>query len=380
VNGAQSSSEDTIIFDNHGRCEDAVIFDEAVGWIMCFEDPDLEPGDPYRDLEVRGRAFREWVTRSADHVRVLLEAMEQERRIHDLDARAHAEIQRLVELQAVTYASLTAEEIPTPAAQHTVQEEPLPARPWTRIAAAIAAIAILAGVVYYFTMQPAIYTTQIGERQQRLLSDGSLIELNTNSRVAVHFSPHARVVHLIQGEVFFRVTHDSRRPFTVTASDASIQVIGTQFDVRQTPQGIEVAVVSGRVHASAGQAPATVGKASEQVIPPSEKPRDVLVLSTGEVAEIVSGKVSKLPTRNVDDVMAWRQNLLVFFNDPLTKVVEEFNRYNPVQIRVEGAFAQEVRVSGKFGVRDSQAILQYAKTKHLLVIPDGNTWVIRPRQ
>ncbi len=70
------------------------------------------------------------------------------------------------------------------------------------------------------------------QTKQITLSDGSQIQLNPNSRVS--YSPtfvHKREVYL-DGEAFFKVTKDSKRPFLVYTGTIVTRVLGTSFTVR----------------------------------------------------------------------------------------------------------------------------------------------------
>lgn len=366
--------------DQIGR-ED-VIAEEAIAWLIRLRDTTSAPEDPYRDPSVRNAAFFDWLKRSPAHVRIFMEFMELERRVHRLDAGAFAGIRRLIEIQALTEAPLAVQESPAPEiAAHT---KFLPNRKWVTagvIASGCAAIALFA---YYFPGRPQIYSTQIGEQQRYMLQDGSMVQLNTDSRVEVSLSKEVRSIRLIRGEAFFKVKHTSSYgPFMVTAADASLRALGTEFDVRHTPQSVEVAVVSGtvqvRVEPHEGNASASALETSPQLVEASETTHSVEFLIGGEMATISSGKVARVDG-NVGDALSWRQNRLVFDHVRLGDVADTFNRYNHVQIQVEGKAAQDTRLTGTFNVGGYRDFLWYATNEHLLVSPDGENWVIRSPQ
>lgn len=68
-------------------------------------------------------------------------------------------------------------------------------------------------------------------RAESWLNDGSIVYLNTRSRVEEQFSRQARNVRLLEGEAMFSVEHDRARPFRMISDDTVIQAIGTQFNV-----------------------------------------------------------------------------------------------------------------------------------------------------
>ncbi len=79
------------------------------------------------------------------------------------------------------------------------------------------------------------------------LPDGSIIDLNSRSRVRVHYQRDRREVELEQGEAMFSVEHDSSRPFVVQAGVGKVTVTGTRFDVRRDPAQTRVVVEAGTV-------------------------------------------------------------------------------------------------------------------------------------
>ena len=58
---------------------------------------------------------------------------------------------------------------------------------------------------------PLFYETAIGGHERVILADGSSVILNTNSRVNVDFSGNRRDIHLVRGEAFFEVVHETKR-------------------------------------------------------------------------------------------------------------------------------------------------------------------------
>ena len=95
-------------------------------------------------------------------------------------------------------------------------------------------------------MRTQRYATDIGEQYRTALADGSLVELNTATRVAVDLTPEERDIHLRKGEAVFEVAKDPSRPFVVKTPLADVRAIGTVFAVR-TENGLEVAVSEGVV-------------------------------------------------------------------------------------------------------------------------------------
>lgn len=72
----------------------------------------------------------------------------------------------------------------------------------------------------------------VGEITHATLADGSRIDLNTDTALALHFTETGREVELLRGEAFFDVAPDPRRPFVVHGNGLSARALGIRFSVR----------------------------------------------------------------------------------------------------------------------------------------------------
>ena len=92
--------------------------------------------------------------------------------------------------------------------------------------------------VYYFTqrpqrnLQPTVITAQKGEKAEVVLPDGSNVWINSGSTRTYdrHFNGKERSVYL-QGEAYFEVTENKKRPFIVHTKHITVQALGTSFNV-----------------------------------------------------------------------------------------------------------------------------------------------------
>jgi len=80
-----------------------------------------------------------------------------------------------------------------------------------------------------------------------VLTDGSVIHVNTQSEVAIRFTENLRTVELFRGEALFEVVHNPNRPFRVVAGDTVTEAIGTTFNVYKTKTQTTIAVIEGKV-------------------------------------------------------------------------------------------------------------------------------------
>jgi len=92
--------------------------------------------------------------------------------------------------------------------------------------------------------------TQKGSRSRFLLPDGTVVWLNSGSKLALEndFSGASREVRL-EGEAYFNVTRQPGRPFIVHTSGINIKVLGTVFNVKAYAEdkNIETTLYKGSV-------------------------------------------------------------------------------------------------------------------------------------
>jgi transmembrane sensor len=183
----------------------------------------------------------------------------------------------------------------------------------------------------------ADYVVGKGGRQTVTLTDGSRVELNTDSAVRTHISRWRRSVELVRGEVYFNVTHDADRPFIVHAAGGSITDIGTAFEVYRQPEKVLVAVEEGSVRVEA------------------KETHDLV--AGQQIAFAPLGDFLPKPTEDIASLTAWRDGRVVFRDRPLDEVLSEIGRYHDTAIRVLDPMQRSLRVTGVFRTADLNAIL-----------------------
>jgi len=213
--------------------------------------------------------------------------------------------------------------------------------PWGAGAAlaAAAAVALVFGLGREQTQMENV-ATPTAMRQTLALADGSRVELNAQTSLRVAIDGRERRVRLASGEAFFAVRKDASRPFTVETPAGSVQVTGTQFNVRaDSPAALEVTVVEGSVQARPEDA---AGRAGAPV-----------TLAAGEQLSAGPGgvEVHALTPAALDDALAWREGQIVFNGVPLRVALARFARYHGRGISAT-ADAAECRVSGRYSLND----------------------------
>jgi transmembrane sensor len=212
-------------------------------------------------------------------------------------------------------------------------------------------IVVLAGVVWHWVGAPKEAETAVrfatghGEQRSWSLTDGSVVQLNTDSALRVAFDRKERFVELTQGQVYFSVAKDPQRRFRVIVNGAEIVAVGTQFDIYRHDQSVLVTVTEGRIAVYGGGE-----HASPQGMAASGRPVSV---GAGEQIRINAAAVLESPTKAaLKQNESWRSGRIVFEDQPLSQVVEQFNRYAKVPIEVSDLALRSVRIGGAFDALD----------------------------
>jgi transmembrane sensor len=194
-----------------------------------------------------------------------------------------------------------------------------------------------------------VYETGFGGFQRVALADGSTTMLNTDSRIRARMSSGRRDIVLDRGEALFTVTHDTRRPFDVTAGDTVVRAVGTAFSVRlRDQQQVDVIVTEGRV---------AIDPPDDSVNGKLPLPVALPELSTLAAGETVSVKahrmrVQKIADEDVTRKLAWTKGRLSFDRATLAEAVAEFNRYNRRQLVVDDPRIATLHIGGVFDATD----------------------------
>lgn len=222
---------------------------------------------------------------------------------------------------------------------------------WWLGAAALAGAGMVAAVLVWafgegqWLNLPKTYETTHGGQAVWQLADGSVLHLNTDSSVTVHFSNHERLVTLRQGQALFEVAHESARPFRVSAGDSSTVAVGTEFDVYRRGDATQITVVKGRVVVyPSASLPATASMAGDE---------HSLSVSAGQQVTVRSGILPAAPiSADLHRAVAWLERQIVFDQQPLDEVAGEFNRYNRISFEIDDPKLRALPVSGVFDAYD----------------------------
>ncbi len=322
------------------------IGEEAARWLC-----ELREGD--REQQA---AFFAWLRRSPRHVEEFLFATTVWKKLHGFGQNNPERVERLIAAAAAVDAGnvvpLQQSLDSRPAGSATRHRRLQPAVAIS--AAAALTIVGLAATLWFTAFGAPTYGTEVGEQRIVRLQDGSRVDMNTRTRIAVQFSEKGREIRLLEGEALFTVARDSQRPFRVIAGGAIIQALGTQFNVYRHQDGTRVSVVEGIVR---------VAKSAE--------------LTAGEEAQVsLDGRVARQSAPDVAKAVAWRERRLIFRADRLEEVAAEVNRYSLHPIHVTDDKARDLRLTAIFDADDPESLVRFLSRMDTLKVERGRNGTV----
>lgn len=212
-------------------------------------------------------------------------------------------------------------------------------------AAAAIAVILLAGGLATVSVskrlaQPVTIYTQLGERSQAVLPDGTKVWLNSSSSVEYTASLFSRRRSVkMNGEAYFEVTHDKQAPFVVSTNGLDIKVLGTRFNIRndENRHRITTVLLEGAVKAYAGEREEAAVRL---------RPSQQLIFDTETKKMLLTDVPSAERSIN------WIDGRFCFEHETFGEIVAELNRYYNVDIRFMDEKLRRMRFSGDFRVED----------------------------
>jgi transmembrane sensor len=200
------------------------------------------------------------------------------------------------------------------------------------------------------SLDSRVYRTERGERRDVTLEDGSVVTLNTDTRILVRYTEDLRHIVLFAGQAHFDVARDETRPFRVRAGSQLVTALGTAFDVRVEAESVSVLLVEGLVEVEEYRHPRR-GAAEEAAPPPP-----VALVAGEQITVSRGGAEQRVDRADVERVTSWREGRVIFENETLPGAVREVNRYLSSPIRIEGDVS-DLRVSGVFRTGQTDSFL-----------------------
>lgn len=219
-------------------------------------------------------------------------------------------------------------------------------RRWLIGGGAIAASA--AGVMAWGVLGAGTaYATRKGEMRVVNLDDGSILTLNTASRVMVRYTQSRRTVRLEHGEALFEVARDPQRPFVVEAGATEVRAVGTTFSVTRLESApVGVLVREGAVDVVRRDAP-------------TDQPARVLANMRALAAPAAPGiELAAVNAAAAERELAWREGRLAFEGEALAEAADRFGRYSDLRIVVDDPDLAREEIAGIFRANDPAGFAQ----------------------
>ncbi|WP_051292954.1 FecR family protein [Olivibacter sitiensis] len=180
-----------------------------------------------------------------------------------------------------------------------------------------------------------------GKRYQLELEDGTRVWMNAGSSIKypVQFISAERRVTL-EGEAYFEVVKNAEKPFVISTIKSEIYVLGTSFNVNAyaTETADRTTLVEGAVKIT------------------GRKKQKQLLLKAGDEALVDDATMTKRKA-DLDAVLAWKNNLFIFRNESLGKLMEVLSRHYAVEIEFANPSVKNYHFSGRLERHEDIAVL-----------------------
>jgi transmembrane sensor len=213
--------------------------------------------------------------------------------------------------------------------------------------------------------------TNIGSKTHVVLPDGTLVWLNSGSRITYdkNFGAGLREINLM-GEAFFDVAHNTQTPFVIHTARIDIKVLGTRFNVKSYPSDntTEATLIRGSIEVSIKDRP------SEKII---LKPNEKLVVANDDstLHRTLPGRHSAVKDESLVSIRkptyetntgavietSWVDNKLMFQNEEFGELAVKMERWYGVSIHFDNADLEKLQFTGSFQKETIQQALDALK-------------------
>lgn len=208
--------------------------------------------------------------------------------------------------------------------------------------------------------------TPYGKRGTLVLEDGTKIWLNARSRIIypTQFSDHQREV-FVEGEVYFDVTPDKKRPFIVKTDRINVQVLGTKFAISAYKEEKQSHVVL---------ASGTVNVYTEQ------NKKEKYKLSSNEIYELSENGQAKVAyVADISRYTSWIDGVYQFEHESLVSIVSLMKRFYGQEIECAPEVGK-LTCSGKLRLNDDflNTLHGLSETLPIRIDNSNNVYYIEP--
>lgn len=213
---------------------------------------------------------------------------------------------------------------------------------WLFRVAAVLALPVMLGIGWYLGSTEISSETQMcevtapkGQITKCLLADGTEVWLNAGSTLKYDPALNGKMREVkLDGEAYFRVSKNRKKPFVVSTQQAQIKVLGTVFNLKaySGEDMVEATLEEGSVEFC------VYGSVTKPV---ELKPGEQLVYNISE---------KKITLAEVDTYLhtAWKDGKFVFKDADLNIIIQELEKLYDVRIHLENDSLRKLHFRGMF--------------------------------
>ena len=214
---------------------------------------------------------------------------------------------------------------------------------WGAFAASVAAAIGFAGISMWSSSR-ASAVTGVGGRQIIAFPKGGELDLNTDTKVTYKFGSDHHQVWLERGEVAITIPPGELQ-CRLMAGDGVVLLNNGKLDARLSNHHLAVTMQDG----------------TGVLVHPAAQPT---VLTTNEVAVLTPKKLDAHLSPDAERQFAtgWQTDELILNGQTLAEAVAEFNRYQETKIEIADPSLSNLRLGGRFSLRDPNDFLASLKS------------------
>lgn len=234
-------------------------------------------------------------------------------------------------------------------------------------------------------------STKPGSKSQVTLPDGTVVILNADSKLTYpdNFLGDTREVSL-EGEAFFKVTHNKKKPFIIHSKAMDIKVLGTVFNVKAYPQEStsEATLINGSIEVT------LTNHSNEKIM---LKPSEKITISNGtpsiketeknKTDAVVNKPVEDRPLISIDHVsedkkenifteIGWTENKLMFKNENLESIINTMERWYGNTIEIKSDRLRSQKFTGNFTEESCMQVIQALQLSYNFSFKKENNSII----
>lgn len=218
---------------------------------------------------------------------------------------------------------------------------------WLQRIAAVLFIPVLLGGIWYYHQQKELrkdianlmvtqeIITQPGTKTHLFLPDSTEVWLNASSSLQFPsaFAGNERRIEL-DGEAYFKVFHNKRKPFIVNTAVFNVQALGTSFNIS--------------AYKGDPKFSATLEEGKVKISDMKDTEKVMFLEPDGQLNYNLLDQSYKTQNVRVKDVIAWKDGILIFNETPFYEVAAKLGRWFNASIQISDKSIANYRFTGTF--------------------------------